>query len=48
MTTEVITKSWVTDILTNGYMPDIESLPAPYVEQKNKSAPDNMEIVEKN
>jgi hypothetical protein len=45
MTTEVNTKSWVTDILTNGYMPDFESLPTPYVEQNNKSARDNMEIV---
>jgi hypothetical protein len=45
MTTEVNTKSWVTDILSNGYMPDFESLPTPYVEQNNKSARDNMEIV---
>jgi len=45
MTTEVNTKSWVTDILTNGYMPDFESLPTPYVEQNNKYKRDNMEIV---
>jgi len=45
MTTEVNTKSWVIDILKNGYMPDFESLPTPYIEQNNKSARDNMEIV---
>jgi hypothetical protein len=45
MTTEVQTKSWATEILTNGYMPDFVSLPTPYSEPNNKSACEHIDVV---
>jgi hypothetical protein len=45
MTTEVQTKSWATEILKNGYMPDFVSLPTPYAEPNNKSACEHIDVV---
>jgi len=38
LTTEIQTKSWASDILKNGLMPDFFSLPTPYVEPNSKTA----------
>jgi hypothetical protein len=45
LTSEVQSKSWATEILTNGYMPDFVSLPTPYVKPNNKSACEHIDVV---
>jgi hypothetical protein len=42
---EVQSKSWATEILMNGYMPDFVSLPTPYSEPNNKSASEHIDVV---
>ncbi len=42
---EIQAKSWVTNILQHGYMPEFVALPPPYCEPNNKSVRDHLDIV---
>jgi hypothetical protein len=45
MSEEVQAKTWVLDILSNGYRPDFTSLPTAYFEPNNKSALEHIAVV---